>query len=179
MKRIEIELRGLLNKSSYQSLKNRLDVEADFLEDDNRETYFFVIPGINFKISNCISQNKAKIALKDGKESNSVNEEIEIQIMPEELENAKKIFNRLGFTKMNLSKQIRRNYTVRGINISLKWSQDWGYHFEIDSTISSSKNLQSRKQELENFAKELGLTTLSNEEMQHISEKINTKHKLD
>ena len=178
MQQIEVEIRGLLNKNEYNFLKEYLKGKSDLIEEDNRTACFFIIPNMNLKITKSTSKGIAKIALKSGNESQSICEEIEVEIKPDDFEKTIEIIESLGFTKSNKTKQVRTNYYIKDMNLSLKWSDDWGYHFEIDTIATNEKEAELKKTQLIAFAGELHLTVLSNEEIEQISLKINEKHHL-
>ena len=109
-KNIEVEIRGLLTKEGYAQIINFLDKEGQNKELDDRKTTFFVMPEKTLKITEKVSQKKAKISLKTGdivKDSSQT--EFEIDINPSEFEAAENIFIKLGFTQIQRTEQRRIN----------------------------------------------------------------------
>lgn len=162
---IEIEIRGIITKEEFDEAKKYLDQHGQNQQEDNRETYFFIVPKLNLKVANAVSKNIAKIALKTGEESSIANEELEISIKPEEVQTAVKIFNLLGFDKFKKSDQIRTNYNYKGSEIALKWSQDWSYHFEMEFVTDEQSQVEDLQAKLYNLATEIGLKPMSEEQI--------------
>lgn len=163
---IEVEIRGIITEEEYNLAIQKLDTLAEKKEEDNREAYFFIIPNKNLKVSNSISKNKAKLALKIGNESETAVEEIEVSIKPEDTEKLVSVLNHLGFDKFKKSDQKRINYWYKNTEIAIKWSQDWGFHFEMEQVVNPSEEVNSAHEYLIQTALGLGLKPNTEQEIE-------------
>lgn len=165
MSSIEVEVRGIITKEEFEKAKSFLDQNSESREEDNRESYFFIVPNLNLKVAKAISKNKAKLALKTGEESSIANQEFELALKPEEVETAISILTNLGFDKYKKSDQIRTNYIYKGCEIALKWSKDWSYHFEMEFVTEDESKVEELKATLNQLATEINLKPMSEEEI--------------
>ena len=172
MANIEHELRGLLSEDEFGVLAQRLEKEAVRITVDNKDTHFFVAPeGMVLKVVN--SEYKGKIiSFKIGDETVGGLEEYEIPL-EDGIEGALKLFRHLGL-KVNYVPQVRTNYLLNNdLEISMKHTPDWGYHFEIeyvreDQTLNSEEILQILKDEC--YA--LGIQPMSPDEIKKFIREI-------
>lgn len=177
MNNIEVEVRGLLTELDYNNLINFLDINGSNKSVDNRKTVFFILEGKTLKVSNQISKGKAKIALKVGDiVKDTSQKEFELNIQPEQYELAIDLLKNLGFNKLQYTEQKRINYNFKDVEIAVKWSEDWGFHFEIDKVISENENDAETKTYLESISTELGLNLMSEEEFGRKCEEIDKKY---
>lgn len=177
-KTIEVEIRGQITKEKYEWVKRLLHQKSSKEWQDNREAYFFVIPNVNLKISKYLSQSRAKIALKASHESKQSAKEIEVGIRPDDTNKALHIFRKLGFTKINKTKQIRTNYIYQGVEIAIKWSEDWGFHFEMECVVDTKDKIVEAKNKLRKLARELSLKPMGEKHIRELIQRINEKHGL-
>lgn len=175
MANIEHELRGVLSEEEFKSLKSHLELHAVNVVEDSKDTHFFVVPeGMILKVVD--SRDKGEfISFKIGDETVGGLEEYELPLT-NGIEDALKLFKSLGFT-VNYVPQIRTNYLLKNdIEVSLKHTPDWGYHFEIeyvgdDEGCSSEEILRL----LEEECHILGITPMSPEEIKVFIQNINKK----
>lgn len=177
-KKIEVEIKGMLIEKQYNLLMDRLKKESESYEPDKKISYFFVIKNRILKVTDEISKNRAKITIKIGDETINILEEIEIPIPQEQVENAVKMFKHLGFTRVNRVEQKRINFQYKDTSVSLKYSDDWGYHFEIETIIDNKKSAGAEKLKLESVCKDLGIVPMTPNEIRKKIEEINTRHEL-
>lgn len=71
----------------------------------------------------------------------------------------------MGFGTYKRSNQFRKNYLYQGVEIALKCSQDWGYHFEMEKIVQENSQIKHVETELHVIAKELGLKPMSEEQI--------------
>lgn len=175
----EVETRGVLTEEQYNSLIKFMDDNADKKEKDDRHTVFFMIPNKTLKVANKVDRNKAKIALKLGDIATSkAQEEFEISIQPEEMETALKIFEHLGFTDIQDTKQSRINYWYNGYEFAVKWSKDLSFHFEAETIVDSEDKVDDAYAQLVSFIEDkLGLKVLTKDEFKDICEKVDSSYK--
>jgi len=177
-KNIEVEVRGLLTKEEYNKLIEYLDKKAQGKEVDDRKTTFFLIPEKTLKVSEKISQGKAKVALKIGELTKvPAQTELEFEFHPRDFETVVDVFKNLGFTKIiPNSIQKRINYSLDGACISVKWSREWGYHFEIDCNLDASESIEEAHQYLRQIAHKLGVNIMSEKEFARHASKIEARY---
>lgn len=176
-RQIEIELRSLLDKDRYDRLKMFLDTNAQDLGEDNRETVFFIIPGKTLKVTKNLSKNQAKFSLKIGNINTGKQEEIEISIDPADFTKMVKIFQTLGFSEIQYTSQKRHNYLYEGIECALKYSDDWGYHFEAEVVVDSEDRISDAKRKIKELYQKLHLKPLTEREIDKMREKIDSRHR--
>ena len=176
--KFEVEYRGLLEDGQYFQLRERLEKDSVDFSEDHKISYFFVVSGFVLKINDETTNNCAKIVMKLGHETGSVFEEIEVRMTNrEDVESIIRIFNVLGFDKVNKVPQLRYNYAVdEKIVISLKHTPDFGYHFEIEGVADGSDDVETVRNGLMVICKKFGLRPLNEEEMSRIIKRINKKH---
>ncbi|OGM21571.1 hypothetical protein A2714_05045 [Candidatus Woesebacteria bacterium RIFCSPHIGHO2_01_FULL_38_9] len=173
---IEIELRGLLTKTKYLQTSNLLRKVASKVWEDNKITYFFVLKGNILKVTKELSNRNARITLKVGDETENVLEEIHIPIPTDKVEKAVRVFQLLGYSNVNRVVQKRTNFKYKNANISLKYTKDWGYHFEIETLISNSNEALAKKKELRKICSNMGLKPMNKEEIRYKIDEINRKY---
>lgn len=177
MRNLEVELRGKMSDDEYQNLITFLDQNGTDKELDNRKTVFFKLDGKTLKVTSRLSKNTAKIALKMGDIlSSKFQEEFELNFNPEEFDIAVNIFKNLGFDKIQYTTQNRINYKYKGFDFSVKWSEDWGYHFEIDTVVDIEEKIDEARTSIRNLAEKMGLKIMMEEEFKRQSLEINKKH---
>ena len=173
MKNIEVEFRSLVTEGKLRQLRDFLIAKAEDFGEDNKDTYFFILPNKLLKIVNNTSKNQAKVVLKLTAlgEGNSF-EEVETEISQKSIEDWLKIFKLLGFGKIVHAGQKRHNYLYKGVEISLKHSIDWGYHVELEIVVADKSETKEAEQKIQLVAKELELTLMTNEEVGAFVDKI-------
>lgn len=177
-KNIEVEVRGVLTKNQFLKVKDFLDKNSQTKEFDNKNTYFFIIPGFILKVTDEISKKDAKITLKIGNETLNILKEYEIKIPKDSVENAVTIFKELGFNKVNYVRQTRTNYTYKQKVISLKYTPDWGYHFEIETMVKTEIEGEIAKKDLLKLCNELNITAMTADQIKKKIDEINLLHNL-
>jgi predicted adenylyl cyclase CyaB len=174
---IEVEIRGLLNDLEYDQIIKFLDQNGTNKEIDDRKTTFFIMPDKTLKISEKVSKGKAKISLKMGDIVKDASQtEYEIDIKPSEFNLAEQIFLNLGFDQIQHTEQKRINYSYAGVEFAIKWSVDWGYHFEMEKMLSNEDSVDEARNELNELAKQLNLTVMSEEEFGRRCAEIDAKY---
>ena len=177
-KNIEVEVRGILNnEEEYNKLLNFLDKNGTNKEIDDRNTVFFIIPNKTLKVSQQISKNVTKIALKLGDiVKDSSQREYELFFSLDQYDTAINIFKHLGFNNIQYTIQKRVNYEYKGASFAVKWSEDWGYHFEIEKVISDEREVNFTRKSLTALAQELKLTLMDEKEFEKRCKEIDARH---
>ena len=124
--------------------------------------------------------NGYKISLKTGdivKDSSQT--EFEIEIDPREFEIAENIFIKLGFTEIQRTEQRRINYVYGGVEFAIKWSVDWGYHFEMEIMVGDESEVDESRHILHSLASRLNLQVMSEEEFGRRCREIDRRYELE
>jgi adenylate cyclase class IV len=163
---IEVELRGLLTQTEYEALGRRLAAEGVAAETDDKNTYFFNVNRGVFKVCDEISKGRGKLSLKIGSEETGALQEREIIIdrglVPPFLE----FFAGLGYAERHLVPQKRRNYFLEGATLSLKFTPDFQYHFELEGNLLEDESqVEGERQKLLGLCGAYGLIPLRPEEI--------------
>lgn len=176
---IEVEIRGQMSEEKFNEVKKTLSEASERSWEDDRNAAFFVIPNVNLKVSKYVSKGTAKIAFKNAHESAKSAEEIEIPIQGDDYEKIIRIFEELGFNKYNRTEQKRTNYIYKEVEIAIKWSRDWSYHFEMEKVVEQESEVEQAQSELNQLAKELGLIPMTENEIKALIENINKNNNLN
>jgi adenylate cyclase class IV len=148
-KTIEVELRGLLTKTQYNSLIQRLKKERVKFEKDDKDTYFFNVPDGVFKLCDEKAKSRGKISLKIGKEETGALEEMEIIIKRDQIKPFFNIFAALGYIDFHHVPQKRKNYFLNGAELALKFTPDFQYHFELEGELLNNvKQINKEREKL-------------------------------
>ncbi len=172
---IEVEIRGIFSEDQYKKLIGYLDANSTVLGPDDRETIFFIIPDKTLKVAKALDKGTAKIALKIGNIKSGEQEEIEMSISPDDFNKGAKIFELLGFTEIQHTFQKRRNYLYKDAEIAVKYSEEWSYHWEMDTVVDSKDQISSTREKLLQIAKDLGLTAMTDEEIRKLCDEIDER----
>lgn len=175
MKQLEVELRGVLNEKDFKRVGQCLQI-ADHKEEDNKLTYFFVTEGFILKVTDEESKNKAKITVKVGDETKNILQEYEIEIDRKSVVDSVSILRALGFDKVNPVNQKRINYSYKNAEIALKYTPDWGYHFEVEKIVNDIDEVDAARSELEDLCRELSIIPMTPAEIRTKITEINTLH---
>ncbi|MEI7740975.1 MAG: hypothetical protein WCJ29_00550 [bacterium] len=163
---IEVELRGLMAEEAFRALETRLKKEGVKCEEDDKDTYFFNVQKGTFKISDEKSRNQAKICLKVGDLETSALREVDLKIARTEVPAAIKLLVALGYEKYHLVPQKRANYFLPGAILSLKYTPDFQFHFEMESeNLVDEKDIESEKAKLRKLCAEYGIVPMDPEEI--------------
>jgi len=173
MKTYEVECRAFVTKEKLEELREFLSAKAKDLGVDNKDTHFFILPEKLLKVVHNMSKNNAKIVLKSHALGGGHGaEEIEVKIDTEQVDDSVKLLKQLGFVKIVHSFQERHNFLYKNVEISLKHSEHWGYHVELEVMTDKEENQAKAEDEIRSVAEELGLKLLTNEETAAYAEKV-------
>lgn len=177
MKNIEVEFFAQFNKEKYHRLFSFLRKNAKNLNKDDKNNWFFLFPNKNLKVVKEISKKTAKIVLKMNKIglANS-GEEIEIKIDQKDAEKMVKIFKELGCNKIIHTFTKRHNFKYKGVEIALKYSEDWGYHLELEIMIKDKSKQPQAEAKIQKIANELGVNLLTSDQLKQIVIEIEGKY---
>lgn len=176
----EIEIRGVLGKEQYFDLIKRLN-SCGYLENkDDKISYFFVREKGIFKINDEISKNQAKISLKLGDEEKGKLHESEVVFDRRYFKDLLFIFQKLGFTKYHKVEQKRVNFSLKDLDVelSLKYTLDFQYHFEIEYVGNKIKSENKIKTYLRKVCDKFNIAPLEEKELLRKIQDIKKQHQL-
>ena len=170
----EVELRGLMNEAKFKSLTQELESLPS--ANDDKLTVFFAYDSGIFKVVERKYDGEVKLSLKLGDETRNSLEEHEVRLKPGSLEDTVKVLEHIGYRIKSRVTQKRTNYTLEdSIELSLKHTEDWGYHFEIEKLVSSRSKVDDAKQQLQDVLGTLGLKPMTESELSAFLEQIEAK----
>lgn len=173
MPHIEIELRAVVSLEKLEEVRCFLEGKKTRSRQDNKTSYFFVIPENILKIVN--QNNKAFIVFKEWDETKSVLHELNIPIAYEDTEKALHIFHTL-WLQSNKVEQIRTNYFYKWAEIALKYTKDRWYHIEVDVSTNDSEKIDFCKNKAREICQELWIQPLNENQIQEKINEINKRH---
>jgi adenylate cyclase class IV len=178
MSKIEIEFRSIINKSRYGELKKFLTKNAKDLGEDDKDVVFFIMPDKLLKVVNNISKKIAEIVFKANKIGEGSDfEETHISINQKDVVKTVETFKALKITNNIMrSFQKRHNYSYKGVEIALKYSEHWGYHLELEIMINNLKNKPKAEVKIKKVANELGVDLMTDEELGEFTKKRERKY---
>lgn len=176
----EIELRGTLEKKQYLNLIKKLDALGYVHEKDNKLSYFFMRQRGILKLNDEISKNQTKLSLKLGDEEKGKLYECEVVLARHHFKDLLFIFKALGFTKFHKVIQKRDNFILNDYNVelSLKHTPDFQYHFEIEYLGNKIKSDRGIKKYLHKICAQLGIKPMKENELLLKIQEIKKEHKL-
>ena len=164
---IEVELRGLLDKSSYHKLLTFFDCEACNIECDNKTAdYYYYDDGI-LKVVDEHSKGKAKLSLKVGDEFSGLGtQEHDVYLKSsDDIVACRIVLGNLGYRIKSTVNQTRKNYTYSGVEFSVKHTNDWGYHFEAELVVESQFEVLEARNKIEDVCHHLGIEVMTSDDL--------------
>jgi predicted adenylyl cyclase CyaB len=178
---IEVEKRGFLTKDYYESIGFKLiTLGAADIGENNSETIFFLLDNSQVKVQKNISKKIAKIAWKsDGNTGVESRKEIEVPININDFDSSVEIFSKiLKNAQIFQTKQNRHDYRMNDIEIAIKYSDDWGYHIEIETIVHNSSDVANGLKLIKEFAQTINVTLiLPDEEKAFVEKQIKSYRK--
>ena len=170
---IEVEFRAIFDKVKFEQLKTYLDKNATDQGQDDKNVFFYVYSDKFVKVVDNVSQKTAKLVLKLTKIGRGTNfDETEIPIDPAYIPKAVKFFSHLCPNPVMESFQQRRNYLLKGVEVSLKYSQNWGYHLELEVVINHLSQKTAAVKKIKNIAQELDVKLMTETEIRQFIKKF-------
>lgn len=175
----EIEHRAVLTEDAYKQLAERLTNEATLLGADDKEISYYIFPDKLLKVVRNISKDTAKLSLKlTALGAGSSFKEFEVPFPEDSFETMKSICESISTPDQVISgTQKRTNYEFQGVEIALKWSEDWGYHAEFEIMISDSSEKEAADVRIHEVAKTLSVPLMTEEEVAAFSAEVRAKKK--
>jgi len=179
MNNIEVELRSQFNRAKYEELYRLFQHQAEQLGVDDKDMHFFIYPDKLLKVVNNLAKKTAKISLKLNKIGLAGNdfEEHEVFIAPEQVAETITIFKLIAGTEAEYQHTFnqRDNYNYKGVEIALKWSNNWGYHLELEKMVEIQEDVTAAEQEMQKLAEELGIRIMTQEELKELTDRIDAQ----
>ncbi len=126
---IEVEVRSFITKEKYDKLLKFFKRNAEFVNEDYQETYYFDSDAdLRIQRNNFFS----KIWLKKGKIHDDFREEIEIKFKRNDFENLEKLFFNLGFNVEIKWFRKRYHFKWERIDVMLDYTNGYGYIIELE-----------------------------------------------
>lgn len=73
--------------------------------------------------------------------------------------------------------QQRHNFLFKGVEIAMKFSEDWGYHAELEIVVNKLVEKEDAEKRIRAVAKELGLNLMTEVELWEHTQKVQAKYK--
>ena len=103
-------------------------------------------------------------------------QEWEIYFDPKDFEKAVDLFNHLGLpAKTTKDFQERHNYVYNGVEIAVKFSEQWQYHVEMEIVVDDMQKKIEAKEKIKAVADELGIKLMTDEEVRIFTKKFEDK----
>lgn len=173
----EIEHRALLTEESYKTLSDRLANEATLLGTDDKEVSYYIFHDKLLKVVRNISKGTGKLSLKlNTLGAGSSFQEFEVPFPEDSFETMKSICTSISSPEQVITgTQKRTNYEYRGVEIALKWSEDWGYHAEFEIMINDLSEKEAADILITEIAKALSISLMTEEEVGAFSAKVRSR----
>lgn len=174
----EIEHRALLTEEAYKALSEKLAREATLLGSDDKEVSYYIFPDKLLKVVRNISKKTGKLSLKlNTLGAGSSFQEFEVPFPEESFAAMKNICNTISSPDQVIDgTQKRTNYEFKGIEIALKWSEDWGYHVEFEIMIPDLSGKEAADARIVEVAGTLSVPLMTEEEASAFLDKIKSAH---
>ncbi|MEK6853459.1 MAG: CYTH domain-containing protein [Nanoarchaeota archaeon] len=160
MNNIEIEIRSFISQEKYEELLEFFKENAEFISDDDQETYYFDA-GQDLRIQR--NNTYSKIWLKKGKLHDEQREEIEIKFNKEDFEILEKLFLSLGYGVNIKWFRKRRVFDWEGISVMLDCTRGYGHILELEK-MSSPEDQEETLRLLKEKLQKLGISLTPKEE---------------
>lgn len=178
---IEIEKRGLLTEEKYLEVKAFLHNNAEDLGEDDKDVLYYIYDDKLMKIVNNLSHGNAKISLKMNKLGDGIaTKEIEVSFDSKKFSDMEEIVNVIASPKQVIKGlQKRHNFLYEECEIAMKWSKDYGYHFEIEIITDKEEEVEILEKKIDITGQKLGITFMSNEEIREFQRNVEQQAKSD
>ena len=165
---IEVERLASISEAEYRELGEKiLALGGKDLGRSDTESVFFLNDSGRQKVQRRPEQGTAKIVWKSGASLSGEAErrEIELPIAPEHFETAVELFDAmLPPHKTFRTDQKRHDYSLDGVEIAVKHSEDYGFHLEFDQTVPDYSDLPTAQKAIELVAEKLGVHAMDADE---------------
>ncbi|MCL5016131.1 MAG: hypothetical protein M1312_00740 [Patescibacteria group bacterium] len=175
---IELEYRACISEKDFLRLKDFLVKNGTTLENDNKDTYFFIWEDKVIKVVSNPTTKKAKMSLKPGRIGKQSHfNEAEITLATDQVDRAVQFCRNLKPDDTQFVYQFRTNYSYKGVEIALKYTQSWGFHAELEMMLERIEEKDEADKKIKDVADELGLRIMSDDELASYTAKIDSGQK--
>ena len=138
---IEVEQRGLLTQEEFTRVEAYLREHAEYLNEDHKYVEYFIYKDKLLKVIRNDSQKNAVLSLKLNALGNgALFDETECTLPIDQFPALQKIIRTITTPDQIITgTQKRENFILDGVEVALKWSEDWGHHFELECMIEDAK----------------------------------------
>jgi predicted adenylyl cyclase CyaB len=164
---IEVEIRGPLNKSQYETFRSFLAKEGKFIKHIDREAFFlYGHPGyahdplertVDIRLRNTNGECEIMVKQKIS-ENNEARKEISLKLKDNNLETAKEVVKALGISKALRIERSSDIYEYRGIEWSIVRAPKDHFFYEAER---SAKDKEESKQVQKDLALEAARVKLN------------------
>lgn len=175
----EIEHRAILSKQQYENLKVLLSTQAKSLGSDDKDVSYYIFPEKLLKVVRNISKGTGVLSLKlNALGQGSAFKEFEVVFPIEQFDVMNTICGEVSTPQQIIvGTQKRSNFEYQGVEIALKWSEDWGYHVELEKLISNLADKDAADAAIVKVAKHFSITLMSEEEVAAFARSVKEKNK--
>jgi adenylate cyclase class IV len=125
------------------------------------ECDFYVYADRTLTVKRFLNNNYLRLVAKPTIGSGHNYEEIILPLSPDTRPAARKFCEALGDHDYFCSKQFRRNFSYKEVEIACKYSERWGFHVECEIMVDANSDSDRAQQVIGQVMKELRLTPLS------------------
>ncbi len=151
----EVEIRGPLPKGEYKRIFSLLTKRGKLTKTSWQKVIFFHVRKDNLSLKK--DHDQEKIVLKYGDWQKGNRKEVEVHLQKGQFEKALTVFKWLGLNKGRVAPALRQDFSYRGIQISLKTRCVIGPHYEMETNVSSLRQISITQKKLVRLAQSLGL----------------------
>jgi adenylate cyclase class IV len=175
----EIEHRAVLTEDAYKRLTEELEREAASLGSDDKEVSYYIFADKLLKVMRNVSKGTGRLSLKlNTLGAGSSFQEFEVEFPEDSFETMKSICSNICTPDQVISgTQRRTDYEYKGVEIALKWSEDWGYHVEFEVMVPSLDEKEAADARIMEVAKSLSVSLMTEEEVGVFSANVRAKRK--
>jgi adenylate cyclase class IV len=182
VKVIEVEIRGLLDATTYEALKVKLEKEAEFVEKHDREmfllqdypgyTHDFVGRSTDIRLRN--TDGRCEIMLKQ--KVGDAREEVSLKLQDNDLESAKKVVKALGSKTAKRMHRLKEVYVHDGIEWSLvKAPPSDIMYWEAEISVSDESKVADAHARLVAAAATLGQPVIDDDATRALITRLDTE----
>ena len=176
---IEVEQRGLLTQEEFTRVEAYLREHAEYLNEDHKYVEYFIYKDKLLKVIRNDSQKNAVLSLKLNALGNgALFDETECTLPIDQFPALQKIIRTITTPDQIITgTQKRENFILDGVEVALKWSEDWGHHFELECMIEDAKEESAALEKIKTVAHKLNVVVMSEEEVAEFAQKVRQARK--
>ncbi len=175
----EIEHRAVLLEKQHIELEAKLRLQAKNLGSDDKDVSYYIFPEKLLKVVRNVSKGTGTLSLKlSALGQGSAFRELEIPFPAEHFETMNAVCKEISTPQQVITgTQKRTNFEYQGVEIALKWSEDWGYHVELEKVVDSLSDKEMADTAIFEVAAHFSITLMSEEEVAEFARTVREKNK--